>query len=112
MMSFINWFKSLFSKKQCHCCCCHKHEDVPVIYTRRGFDIKLSKVTADDIESQGLLIALAIYKGQPSSVQVTKYVNGKTEYVGTLKKFLNVKSFKNGDILDFTLDNLIFNTQE
>jgi len=105
-MSFLNWFKSLFNKKNIHVC-----EDTIVILKRRGYDITLPLSVYNDLLSKNYTIGLITAgKGdnvKPSCVQVKHTENGKPVYIGTLKSLLGVKKFKDGNVCNFNNNNVV-----
>lgn len=82
---------------------------------RRGYEITLPKSVIKYCNKNNYRIMLVKNtRNQPSSVQIvkTKY-NYKTktntvEYIGTVKKLLNVKTFKDNNPRNFKKSNLIF----
>ena len=104
-MSLLSWFKSLFeNNKKCYS---KASEAKYVTITRRGHDIIIPTETYDKLSSLKYTFSLTLYKGKPSSVQLLNTENGKQKYRGTLKDWLNVKSFKDGNVCNFKLDNII-----
>lgn len=82
---------------------------------RRGYEITLPKSVIKYCNTNNYRIMLVKNtKNQPSSVQVVKAkYNYKTktntlEYIGTVKKMLNVKTFKDNNPCNFKKSNLIF----
>ena len=41
-----------------------------------------------------------------------KVVEGKSKYIGTLKTYMNVKSFKDGNVCNFNRNNLIYREEK
>lgn len=74
---------------------------------RRGYTICLPKKVYDILTAKHIDISLVISKGKPSCVQLTSYTKGKQTYHGTLKKYMGVKGFKNGNVCDFRRKNII-----
>lgn len=74
---------------------------------RRDTKIVLPSSVYKTLKSQGIDISLVKSKGKPSCVQLTSYNGGKQIYHGTLKAYMNVKSFKDGNICNFRANNLI-----
>lgn len=69
---------------------------------RRGYDIVLPTDVYNKIEKKGYNVSLVINK-YSGTVQLTK----NNKYVGTLKNYMGVKSFKNGNPCDFHVSNLV-----
>lgn len=70
--------------------------------TRRNTDIVLPTDVYTKIQKKGYNISLA--KNQSySTVQLTK----NNKYIGTLKSFMKVSGFKNGNTCDFHKSNVI-----
>lgn len=104
----FKWLKNLF-KKQCKCNCCKIKEPELITIGRRGFQITLEKEKYEFFKNNGYSLSITTYKGQPSCVQL-KHRNKeakKTVYVATLKEWLDVKSFKDGNVCNFDPKNLI-----
>ena len=78
-----------------------------VTINRRGFDITLPKAVFKELNAKGIDISLVKSKGLPSCVQLTSYNDKKQIYHGTLKAYMGAKRFKNGNVCDFHLNNLI-----
>ena len=80
-----------------------------IIITRRDVAIRLPRKIYKELKAKGIDISLVKTKtnNKPSCVQLTSYLNGKQIYHGTLKAYMNVKKFKNGDVCDFHKNNLI-----
>ena len=78
-----------------------------VTINRRGFDITLPKRIYQELTSRNIDISLVKSKGRPSCVQLTSYRDKKQVYHGTLKAFMGVKGFKNGNVCDFHINNLV-----
>ena len=74
---------------------------------RRGYDIILPKAVYKELTAKSIDISLVKSKGKPSCVQLTSYHNRKQVYHGTLKSYMGVKRFKNGNVCDFRTSNLI-----
>jgi len=104
-MSLLSWFKNLFknSKK----CCSEASEAKYTTITRRGYDIIIPTETYDKLLALNYTFGLTLYKGKPSSVQLSVTEDGKQKYKGTLKDWLNVKSFKDGNVCNFKLENIV-----
>ena len=104
-MSLLSWFKGLFknSKK----CCSKASEATYTTITRRGYDIIIPTNTYETLTSLKYTFNLTLYKKKPSSVQLFVTENGKQKYKGTLKDWLNVKSFKDGNVCNFKFENII-----
>ena len=78
-----------------------------ITINRRGFDITLPKSVYNELTDRNIDISLVKSKGKPSCVQLTSYKNRKQVYHGTLKAYMGVKRFKNGNVCDFHTRNLI-----
>ena len=117
----FNFIKRLFgfeTKCDCKCCNCKEsrivqadwvpYPNVEKVYTRCGFDIRIPMNIAGELDAKGYCISLTKYKGKPSCVQLSKVINGKSTYIGTLKNYMNVESFKDGNICNFNYNNLIY----
>ena len=117
----FTFLKKLFGfNAECNCKCCHCNEskkteanwvpypNIEKVYQRCGFEIKVPMDVAGELDAKGYCISLTKYKGQPSCVQLSKVINGKSTYVGTLKNFMNVQSFKDGNVCNFNYNNLNF----
>ena len=103
----LKWLTNLF-KKECKCTCCKIEEPELITIERRGFQITLEKKVYEFLKSNGYSVSITTYKGEPSCVQL-KYRNKetkKTSYVATLKDWLEVKSFKDGNVCNFDPKNL------
>jgi len=74
---------------------------------RRDIEITLPKKVYKKLAAESIDISLVKSKGKPSCVQLTSYENGKQIYHGTLKAYMNVKSFKDGNVCNFRENNLI-----
>jgi hypothetical protein len=83
--------------------------EITVEVERRGVTIILPVSIWEELESKNYSISVVMYKGKPSSVQVLKTEDGKSKYVSTLKAYMNIKSFINGNPCDYRKENLIFN---
>lgn len=82
-----------------------KEELVEIV--RRGFTITLPKKNYEFFVKQGYTFSLTLYKGKPSCVQLKIREDQKTIYRGTLKDWLEVKSFKDGNVCNFASDNIV-----
>lgn len=117
----FTFLKKLFGFKT-ECCCKHcncqeskmikadfiPYPNIEKVYNRCGFDIRVPMDIAGELDAKGYCISLTKYKGQPSCVQLSKAVEGKSKYVGTLKNFMHVESFKDGNVCNFNYSNLIY----
>lgn len=83
-------------------------EDITEV-ERRGMKILIPTKVWKELEEKNYSISVIIYKGNPSSVQILKNENGKCKYISTLKAYMNIKSFVNGNPCDYRKENLIFN---
>ena len=108
-MSLLNWFKSLFNRSECCCNCCNHHSvDDHVTIQRRNQDITIPLNIYKHLLGEGIRISVTFNKDKKSStVQLSKIVDGKQKYVGTLKKYMNVKSFKDGNVYNFHKNNIV-----
>lgn len=61
----------------------------------------------NELVNNGYTISLKLNKGKPSCVQLNKHIDGKTKYIGTLKSYMGVKNFKDGNVCNFHKSNLI-----
>lgn len=105
-MSILNWFKSLFVKKQCYC----KNNTMNnhITMKRRNQDIVMPIYVYNNLLKDGIGVSVCFTKnGKPSCVQLNKMVNGKQTYAGTLKKYIGVKSFKDGNVCNFHENNVV-----
>lgn len=87
-------------------------EDFNKVITRKDYKIILPYDIEKKLEEDNIFISATKYKGKPSCVQMFRIVNNKSKYVGTLKTFMNVKSFKDGNVCNFSHDNLIYKNEE
>lgn len=100
----FKWLTNLFKKEV-------EVVDEPVeliIFNRRGFKITMDKKTYNRMRELGYTFHLALNKGKPSCVHL-KYRDKnlkKTYYVSSLKEWLDVKNFKDGNVCNFNPDNL------
>ena len=69
---------------------------------RRGYEVVLPTDVYETLTNKGYSISLGIC-GQSGTVQLTK----DRKYAGSLKKYMGVTSFKNGNPCDFHVSNLI-----
>jgi len=74
---------------------------------RRDTKIVLPRTVYKALKAKGIDISLVKSKGKPSCVQLTSYDEGKQIYHGTLKAYMKVKSFKDGNICNFRTNNII-----
>lgn len=74
---------------------------------RRGYAIYLPKKVYNTLTAKSIDISLVLSRGKPSCVQLTSYKKGKQTYHGTLKKYMGVRGFKNGNVCDFRRKNII-----
>lgn len=103
------------------CCCKHcnckeskivkadwiPYPNIEKVYNRCGFEIKVPMDVAGELDAKGYCVSVTKYKGKPSCVQLSKVIDGKSTYVGTLKSFMNVESFKDGNVCNFNYNNLV-----
>lgn len=104
-MSLLSWFKSLFKNDKK--CCSKASEAEYVTITRRGHDIIIPTKAYKTLIALKYTFNLTLYKKRPSSVQLFVTEDGKQKYRGTLKDWLNVKSFKDGNVCNFKFENII-----
>jgi len=81
----------LFSKRICY-----------TVLNRRGYDVVIPTDVYNQIEKKGYNVSLVISKNY-GTVQLTK----NNKYIGTLKNYMGVKSFKNGNPCDFHVSNIV-----
>lgn len=97
----FKWLFNLFKKNEKNV----KEELVEIV--RRGFTITLPKKNYEFFTEHGYTFSLTLYKGKPSCVQLKAREGQKTVYRGTLKDWLEVKSFKDGNVCNFASDNIV-----
>lgn len=107
----FDFIKKLFGSKQYNCKC-DCTEDSPFVYSRKDYEIIVPKDIAMKLKEEALTISATKYNGKPSCVQMFKIVDGKAKYVGTLKTYMNVKSFKDNNVCNFSRENLIYREKE
>lgn len=109
-MSLLTLFKSLFTKKQ-ECNCKKMHLcDHYITLNRRGYDIIVPQYVYDELVDKGYTIGLTLTgkeEKRPSCVQLSHTVNGKQQYVGTLKSYMHVKAFNDGNVCNFNYNNIV-----
>ena len=114
MLNFIKWLFGIKEKCCCEydCTCCknnlNEEEDFNEIIERNNYTIILPYSIKNELDKKGYLISAKMYKGKPSCIQMFKRVDGKSVYAGTLKNYMNVKSFKDNNICNFSEENLIY----
>ena len=112
-MSILNWFKSFFNKKLDTCsCCCNNKVDEHVVLVRKNGTVVLPTTVYNAILSEGYNIGIVCKnkdgKKVPATVQLNKTnQEGKSIYCGTLKDYMNIKSFKDHNVCNFHLNNII-----
>ena len=106
-MSMLSWFKSLFIKKKDNFSSLKASEVKYVTIKRRKYDIIIPENCYNTLTSLGYTFSLTLFKGKPSSVQLFITKNKKQKYRGTLKDWLDVKAFKDGNVCNFKFDNVI-----
>lgn len=74
--------------------------------TRRGKEIIVSKKLLNEFYDNKMYILMSSDKCTPYVVRKVENVK-RQQYVGTLRSVLNVKSFKNGNSLDFRDSNVV-----
>lgn len=117
----FNFLKKLFGFGTCNCHCCKCNDEskqikadwipypnIEKVYNRCGFDIRVPIDVAGELDAKGYCVSLTKYKGKPSCVQLSKVIDGKNKYIGTLKNYMNVESFKDRDVCNFNYNNLTF----
>lgn len=116
----FDFIKKLFGfKTECNCGCCSCKcdgpdiaKDLTITYSRKGYEIILPVDIATELEENGLTLSATKYNDKPSCVQMFKVVEGKSKYIGTLKTYMNVKSFKDGNVCNFNRNNLIYREEK
>lgn len=76
--------------------------------TRRGKEIIISKKVLNEFYENKMYVLMSSDKSTPYVVKKIENVKYQ-QYVGTLRSLLNVKSFKNGNSLDFRDSNVVLN---
>lgn len=76
--------------------------------TRRGKEIIISKKVLNEFYENKMYVLMSSDKSTPYVVKKIENVKHQ-QYVGTLRSVLNVKSFKNGNSLDFRDSNVVLN---
>lgn len=74
----------------------------------RGYKIYMAEKLSNKLSKERYYVHLCMPRGKPSSVQLIRNENGTLRYIMTLKRFVGAKGFKNGDICDFSPENLIY----
>ncbi len=69
---------------------------------RRGHEIVLPTQVYNQLHENGMNISLVLHPNS-KTVQLTR----NNRYLGTLKEYMGVHSFKNGNSCDFHISNLI-----
>lgn len=115
----LEFFKKLFGieDKSCckyHCCCDgpNDKEITNAVINRKEYSIILPNDIKAELEAENISISATKYKGKPSCVQMFKTIDGKCEYLGTLKARMSVKSFKDGNVCNFSRENLIYREEK
>ena len=106
-MSLLSWFKDLFKNdKKCHS---EASEATYTTITRRGYDIIIPTKTYKQLKDLGYTFGLVLgpKSKKPVAVQLNVTENGKRIYRGTLRSWLNVKKFKDGNSCNFRSENII-----
>lgn len=75
---------------------------------RRGYEVVLPTSVYNELRDQGYRLGLILNQSKTTaepykSVQIFK----DTQYVGTLKEAMGVKSFKDGNACNFRVSNLV-----
>jgi len=121
MLEFLK--KLLRIGEKCYCegiCHCKKitcdgpdlEEDFDETITRKDYKITIPYSINAELKKEGISISATKYNGKPSCVQMFKVVDGKVKYIGTLKTYMNVKSFKDNNVCNFSRENLIYKEKE
>lgn len=113
MLNFIKWLFGIKEKCccECDCTCCKNNsgkDDFNEIIKRANYTIILPNSIKRKLDEEGYLISAKMYNNKPSCVQMFKRIDGKSVYAGTLKSYMNIESFKDGDICNFSKENLIY----
>ena len=87
-------------------------EGLNEIIKRNTYTIILPHDIKEELDRKRYLISAKMYKGKPSCIQMFKHIDGNSMYIGTLKSYMNVKSFKDGNICNFSKENLIYNEEK
>lgn len=111
----FDFIKKLFGfKTKCDC----KYnsldivKDLTITYSRKGYEIILPVNIATELKENRLTLSATKYNNKPSCVQMFKVIEGKSKYIGTLKTYMNVKSFKDGNVCNFNRNNLIYREEK
>ena len=106
----FNFLKKFFNFNNCHCnkCNCTELKELNTIISRKDYKIVLPVDIYNVLKENKLSISATKYKGKTSCVQMFETINGKSKYKGTLKTYMNVKSFIDGNVCNFSRDNLIY----
>lgn len=116
----FNFLKKLFGIKDTCCCECHckykiwdvdgpdKEDILNEVIIRRDYKIVIPTDIKTQLDNNKISISVTKHAGKTSCVQLFKTIEGKSKYMGTLKAYMNVKSFKDGDVCNFSRDNLIY----
>ena len=112
----LEFFKKLFGIEN-KCCCGHCNYDGPAVeeniyLNRKDYRIIIPQDIALELEKAKLSISATKHNGKTSCVQMFKTIAGKSKYKGTLKDYMNVKSFKDGDVCNFSRNNLIYKKEK
>ena len=112
----LNFLKRIFGIQD-KCCCEYCHCDGPAIeentfLNRKGYRIIIPQDIASELEKKKLSISATKHNGKASCVQMFETIAGKSKYKGTLKDYMNVKSFKDGDVCNFSRNNLIYKEEK
>lgn len=112
----FEFFKKLFGIED-KCCCEHCNCDGPTIeeniyLNRKDYRIIIPQDIALELKNEGISISATKYNGNPSCVQMFKVIDGKPKYISTLKAYMNIKSFKDGNVCNFSRKNLIYKEKE
>lgn len=118
----FGFLKKWLGRKECNCghCTCGKSTKIEAdwiplsekVFIKSGFEIRIPLEVAQKLEDLGYSLSVSKYKGQVSCVHLYKMVNGTSVYAGTLKKFMNVKSFKDGNVCNFSHENIVVKEKE
>lgn len=121
MLEFLK--KLLGIKEKCCCegtCNCKKitcdgpdlEEDFDEVIVRKDYQITIPYSIKVQLKNEDISISATKYNGNPSCVQMFKVIDGKPKYISTLKAYMNVKSFKDGNVCNFSRKNLIYKEKE
>lgn len=86
-----------------------KETEKYVTLIKHDFPIVIPHKIYVELETKGYTISLKLNNRTklPSCIQLNKHIDGKTKYIGTLKSYIGVKEFKDGNVCNFHKSNLI-----